>query len=162
MATITKKQWRIARTDSGTPPVVYEFPEAASQTFPASGLVTLNANGEVTGASGDDDTIFWGIAENPGQNSTNKKARVFRLTTDLVFIGNVLGAAAADHVLVQADMGTMGINFDDTPKNWHLDSGEQGGADDRVQVLKPAPGSEYGDTNGEVYFKFLSSAIQYP
>jgi hypothetical protein len=160
MATIPKQQWRIARTDSGTPPVVYELPEAANQTFPANGLVLLDANGAVTGLVGADDPVAWGVAENAGQNSTNKKARVYRLTTDLVFIGNVLGAAGVDTVLAQADMGPMGINYVAATKLWHLDQSEQGGADDRVQVINVAPGTIVGDTNGQVYFKFLSAAIQ--
>lgn len=159
MAVHTKAQWRIARTDSGTPPVVYELPEAANQTFPQSGLIILDANGAVTGLSGADDAVAWGVAENPGQNGTNKKARVFRLTTDLVFIGSVLGAAAANYVLTQADMGPMGVNYDAASKQWHLDASEQGGADDRVFVIKPAPDTEIGDTNGKVYFKFLPASI---
>lgn len=161
MAVIGKKQWRIARTDSGTPPVVYELPEAANQTFPANGLVILNANGEVTGVTGDDDTVFWGIAETAGKNTTGAFARVFRLTSDLVFIGNMVDALAADRVSLPSDPGPCGIIFDDTPKRWYLDGSEQGGADDRVSVIKPAPGSVIGDTNAEFYFKFLESSIQY-
>ena len=160
MAVIGKKQWRIARTDSGTPPVVYDLPEAANQTFPANGLVILNANGEVTAVTGDDDTVFWGIAENAGQNGTGKRARVYRITSDLTFIGNMVDAAAADHVTVAADHGPMGIIFDDTPKRWYLDASQQGGANDRVHVIQPAPGTVIGDTNGEFYFKFFESAIQ--
>jgi hypothetical protein len=160
--TVTRGMWRIARTDSGTPPIVYELPEAANQTFPANCLVTVNANGEVAGETADDATVFWGVAENAGQNAAAgaKKARVYRLTTDLVFIGTLVDAAAANHVAVPADHGSMGVIYDDPNRLYFLDASEQGTADDRVWVLGLAPGSEMGDTNAQFYFKFLASAIQ--
>lgn len=163
MATITRKQWRIARTDSGTPPVVYELPEAASQTFKANDLVTLDASGRVTGVTGDDDTVFWGVAEEDAHNDSvagHSYARVFRLTTDLTFIANMVDAALAAHVALVTDRGPMGIVYDETNKKFFLDASEQGGADDRVQVIDLAPGSALGDTDAEWYCKFLSTAIQ--
>lgn len=162
MATIQKKQWRIAKTMSGIGPVRQEFTEAATQTFPANGLVTLSATQTITGVTGDDDTVFWGIAEAAGKNSAGatEKSGVFRLTPDLIFVGNMVESAVADHVSVAADHGPMGIIYDDANKLWFLDASEQGGADDRVFVLGVAPGSTVGDTNAEFYFHFLEAAIQ--
>jgi hypothetical protein len=143
MATILRKQLRIARTDSGTPPVVYDLPEAVNSTWSEGSLLIVNANGELTLASGDDDLAYWGIAENAGQNGTNKRARCYRITTDLVCVANEVGAAAANVVSLIADHGPMGLIYDDTPKLFHLDQSEQGGVDDRVFVIQVAPGSSY-------------------
>ena len=160
MATIMRKQLRIARTDSGTPPVVYDLPEAANSVWSEGSLLIINPNGEAELNTGDDQATFWGIAENAGQNGTNKRARVYRITTDLVCVANEVGAAAANVVSAVADHGPMGLIYDDTPKLFHLDQSEQGGVDDRVFVIQVAPGSNIGDTNTEFYFKFLPAAIQ--
>lgn len=163
MATITKEQLRLARTEDGTSYMKMDLPEKASQVWSAGSLITLDANGYVELQTGDDQATYYGIAINAGQNTATdglKKCEIIRLSSKCVFIATMLEAANANHVLVQADHGPMGIIYDDAVKRFCLDASEQGGADDRVLVLGPAPGSKVGDTNARVYCTFLAAAIQ--
>lgn len=165
MATITRQGVQLRRTDDGAPPQKYDLPEKATQTWGAGNLITVDANGFVELQSGADQATFWGIALNAGQNlaaNGDKRCEVIRLDPTMVFIGTVTtGAGNTDYVLLAGDVyGTMGLNYDATTKRFYLDASEQGGVDDRVTVLGLAPGSAVGDTNAQVYFKFLASSIQ--
>lgn len=165
MATITRQQIKLRRTDDGTPPAKYDLPEKATQIWGAGDLITVDANGYVEGQYGADQATFWGVALNPGQNLASsglKTCEVIRLDPMLVFIGTVItGATNLDYVITQPDTyGPMGLNYDSTVKRFYLDASEQGTADDRVLVLGLAPGSNIGDTGAQVYFKFLSASIQ--
>jgi hypothetical protein len=154
----------LRRTDDGAPPQKYDLPEKATQTWGAGALVCVDTNGFVELQSGADQVTYWGVGLNPGQNlaaSGDKRCEVIRLDPTMVFIATVVGAANADYVLLPADVyGTMGLNYDATTKRFYLDASEQAGADDRVTVLGLAPGSNVGDTNAQVYCKFLASSIQ--
>ena len=59
----------------GTPPIVYDLPEAANSVWSEGSLLIINPNGEAELNTGDDQATFWGIAENAGQNGpTNEPA----------------------------------------------------------------------------------------
>lgn len=164
MATLTRFGLQLRRTDDGAPPQKYDLPEKAAQTWGAGNLITVDANGYVEGQFGVDQATFWGVALNAGQNLTNsgdRRCEVIRLDPTMVFIGTVVTGANVDYVIALADTyGPMGLNYDATVKRFYLDAAEQGTADDRVLVLGLAPGSNIGDTNAQVYCKFLAASIQ--
>lgn len=97
---------RIVRGPGGGAPIVFELPEAASQSFKQGQFVYLNA-GSVTAAGADPAKIF-GIALADASGVTGKKVPVAAITPETLVeikysggtpvVGNAYGVASASGV----------------------------------------------------------------
>lgn len=164
MATITKERIQCARYAHGSSPKSFDLSEGASQTFVLGELVFIEA-GYVIELASDTPGVILGMAGADGHNDATAgthRVSVYTADVDNVFIGNVLGASAADHVLLQSDLGgTMAIQRVTADSRVYLDASVKGGANTRVYVWDVAPGSNVSDTNARVYFSFLDRYAQF-
>lgn len=163
MATITKERLKVVRQFHGSSPKSFELVEGASQTFVLGELVVVDA-GYVIEIASDTPGVILGMAAADAGNDPagTNRISVYTADPDNIFEGNVLGTGAADHVLLQSDLGgTMAIQRVTADSKVYLDASIKGGASTRVYVWDVAPGSAVGDTNARVLFSFLDRYAQF-
>lgn len=169
MASVSKDIMTDAASETNSPPFTITFAEAASQTFKKGEPVYVNPAGYVQVIANATPTTIMGVAAQDAHNlaasgdatDPTKSIAVYIANGTNIFAANVLGATLADHVLVQADIGSlMGIQDDTTNVRWYLDSSIKGGANVRVITLRTAQGTALGDTNGRVLFLWLPNWAQ--
>lgn len=107
--------------------------EAAGQTF-LKGALLVNSSGSVAGA-GTDPTNILGVAEEDATGTTGNAVRFIPALPHVLFEARLLGAAAADHTLVQGDLYTEYGVTADANGYWYVNTGKTG-ADARFKVLE--------------------------
>lgn len=146
-------------TTTDAPPIALQQLEAAGQTYQDGELVLLVA-GLMT-EIGDNPALIYGVARKDATGVTSTPGNVWLLNNTTIFEANVVGAASADRVGVQADVGAvMALIRNTTLNKTFLNGAVQAGANTRVFVHGYAKDSEVGDTNPRMLFTFLEPYIQ--
>lgn len=152
MATIPKKAIQIARTLTGGPAAVLEYPEAASQSFKMGELVYL-VNGKVTIFSADGTKIL-GIALRDASTTTDTAIPVALACDDTIFVANVDGSQTT--AVTQIGL-SYALNV--TSTKWHIDTTDYG-SNARALIVGLDSRDTAGDTAGRLHFIFLSKYRQ--
>jgi hypothetical protein len=157
MATTHKfRPIQLSMTSGKDYPTIREGKEAATQSFAVGDLLVRSTN--QIALCGADPAAIVGVAEKAASGVTDALCPFAENQFDLVWEGNVLEAAAANHVIAAADIGAAyGVAREATLKQWYIDQSDTTAL--RVRILALAPGSELGDTNARVLFKFIASTI---
>lgn len=147
MATITKQPMAAVSISHGKAMPVRTFLEAAAQTFKKGAPLVINAGGQVAEIGADPSKID-AIALSDATGVTDTEIQGVLPLPAVIFQANISGSGTND----QTDVGDLrGIIKDGD--NFHVDESESG---DPVLEIVGLRG-DAGDTNGIVYFRFLSS-----
>lgn len=146
-----------------------DYPEAASQTFPACAPLKI-VSGLLAEWVNPTDADVFAISLTAGQNTTGATVKAVFATPDLELEGNFLGSAAADNVLAAADLG---LSVDLAKSTTLIDNAANPGwyfADttsdvacvitqlrcNQVPPNSTQTNTAVGDTNARVFAKFLA------
>lgn len=167
MATISKERIKAVLTLTDGPPAILHVLEGASQTY-VRGEIGYRTGGYFEEITGNTPAVIYGVAAADGANDSDAETDndvevpVYLAAEGNVFEGNMLEAAAADHVLVASDLGTpMAIQRVTADGKVYLNAAVKAGTSVRVFVHKVAAGSAIGDTNARVLFTFLPNFVQH-
>lgn len=152
MATIPLRPLEVVGTVSGNNEHRLSYEEAASQTFKKGAVVRFDAAGRIVEA-GDNATDVVGIAEQDGHNysatATTNRCEVTIANADTIFMGNL----SSTSVTALTDVG-FAYGIAKTGNNWHV---VKSVTNRRVRIMQLDPRDAVGDTNGRVWFQFLST-----
>lgn len=139
------------------------LPEAASQTFVKGEIVYL-VGGYITEIAGNTPSQIAGVAMEDAHNDTSSGTHNILISTadaHNVFVGSVT-TNGSDVVTAVTDVGgTFGIYRDTTNSKVYIDKNVTAGASVRTVVIEHYKNPDVvGDTNGRVYFRFISKYNQ--
>lgn len=150
MATIAIQEAEVVKTFHGGPPIVVNFPEAATQTFKRGDFVFLVA-GKVT-ICGTDPTSILGLALHDASGVTDRNVQVILSTADTVFSLNVITTTA------QANLG-LSFKITRVGTKWQLDT-TSFGALARLLIVDHDKRDVLGDTQGRLLAVVISKFRQ--
>jgi hypothetical protein len=157
MATTHKlRPIQVSMTSGKDYPTKREGKEAAAQSFIVGDLL-VRTGAQIT-LCGVDPAAIVGVAEKAASGVTNALCPYSVNQFDLVWEGNLMGAAGADYIIADTDIQAVyGLARDATTKQWFLDQSDTANA--RARIIGLAPGMAIGDTNARVLFEFLASTM---
>lgn len=153
MATISLQEAEVVKTFHGGPPIIVNFPEAATQVYKRGDFVNLVA-GKVT-LAGTDPTQILGIACADASGVTDRNASVILSTADTVFALNVTTAA----VTAQTNLGLSFKITRVSAGKWHLDPASFGTLA-RMLIVDHDKRDVVGDIQGRLHAIVLSKFRQ--
>lgn len=160
--TLTKMPIMAVRTTTGAPPSSMTVAEGLTNSMAAGEIGLMDAAGEFSELSGNTPAQIYGVARKAASTVEATDYPVWLADPTTLFEGTLLQGSAADHVAVQADLGTvMGIQRVTADSKVYLDSSVTDGANARVFVHALAKDSALGDTNVRVLFTFLPKFVQH-
>jgi hypothetical protein len=120
--------------------------EGASQSYKIGELVIETA-GLIVVSTADPASIVVGVALRDATGTTGADAPYIPLMEGVLFEASLMGAAAADYIMLAADRGTAyGVAV--SANKWYIDSSETSAT--LFRVLFPAKDFVVGDTNARV------------
>lgn len=148
----------------GGPPGQITHKEAAGQSYAVGEIVYLAA-GLVTIIGSQTPADIYGVVHRDATGTAGSETPVWLAEPDVLFEANLVeegeGGAIANHVAVQADIGSyVGIFIDAANKRMYLDA-SQTGASARAFIHRLAKDSDMGDTNARFLFNFLPANVQF-
>lgn len=165
MAAISQAAFECVRTQSGGPPLVLGFQEAAAQVFKKGDILIFTA-GRVS-LAGAEPTGIVGVAMMDATGTTDATVLVWLASSDNIFVGNkgtIGGAVFSGTAVAQADVGSVfGVTRATTPTlKWAIDSSKTipqatNASTSRVAIVNLDPRDAIADTGGRLQFTFLDA-----
>jgi len=160
MATIPLMRAVVANTESGSEPLVINYPEAASQTFKKGALVYLSG-GYVT-ACATDGAVIAGMAADDAHNASSAglyNIGVVVFSENVILEMNKVTTAGAVSATAVTDVGkTFGLYVDSTTGYCHASASS---ASPRFICIGLSRSDNVGDSGGRLLLRVIGTYRQF-